>query len=369
MKKIMCLILILSTCFFGGCFNYNDIDKVIFATCVLVDTDQSGNPIIYVEGFKSDREVSPDAGSNQRLLFKGTGKTIFEVLRDIDMSSGYKVNYTNTKSILFTEKAASSNLYDFIDFFSRDQELLIRSYIAVFHGDPEKFMNISFKSQEFIGMYIYNLASNFSPSSRTIITTVNDFLNAVYSKSKTYVITMVHVKTESKEPKIELANGAIIKGSKMIDILSDQDGLGYNFLIDNIKGGSLEVTNPNSPDKYAALEILKSRTTTHIDYSGKNIKLKKIINIKLSLAEAQNCINLNRKTIEVLQNEAENNIKFYCMDLFNKYKIKNIDIFNIKNDIYKKYPKINIQDPIKQTSLDIEVNAKIEGSSIQTNFR
>jgi spore germination protein KC len=369
MKRILCSFLILSSCLLSGCFNYHDIDKVIFATAVIVDVNEVGNPVVYVEGFKSDRNVSSNGGKNQKVLFKGSKKTLFETLRDIAMSSSYKINYTNTRVILLTEKAAEKNMADFIDFLDRDKEFIIRSYLAVLKGDPEKFINTSFNEQEFIGMYIYNLTRNVSPSSRAIITTLNDFLNSIYSPSGTSIISMVQLKKDSPEAKIELSNGAIIKDFKMVDILDNREGLGYNFFIDNVKSGSLEVTNPDSTEKFLSLEIVKNRTNTNIYYNGNDIKIKKTINTSVSVAEAQNRINLNTITIDKIKKAAEDNIRESCYEIFNKYKGKNLDIFKINDNFYRKYPRANVSNPLEKSYLDLEVNVEVSGSSNKLNFR
>lgn len=369
MRRFLCLFLMICCFSLTGCFNYRDLDKVLFATSVIVDVDNNGNPIIYVEAFKPERTLQATAGSSQRILFRGSRKTIFETLRDIDMSSSYKLNYTQTRAIIFTEKAAEKSMCDFIDIFGRDQEFVIRSYIAVLKGNPEKFINTFLKEQEYIGVFINDLIHNVPASSRAVITTLNDFLNSIYTAEHTSVLTMLELKSDQPESKIELSNGAIIKDCKMIDNLKTQDGLGYNFLIDNINGGSLEITNPDSYSKYVSLEILKAKTKTKIYYEDGEINLKKIINVKTSIAETEDKININNKTINKLQQEAEKNIKDSCNNVFEKYKFKNIDIFQIHENFERKYPRIKVKNPIKHTHLDLDVNVDIEGSSTKSNFR
>ena len=92
MKKFLCCLLIICTSFLGGCFNYNDIDKVIFATACIIDVDNQGNPILYVEAFRPQKTVTSSSNSDQRILFRSSKKTMFETIRDINLSSNYKLN-------------------------------------------------------------------------------------------------------------------------------------------------------------------------------------------------------------------------------------------------------------------------------------
>lgn len=369
MKNFFCIFLLIATCFLSGCFNYNDIDKVTFATSIIVDTNSNKNAIIYVEAFKSEKSGGTSSGTGKKITFKSSGKTLFEALRNMNMSAGNKINFSQVKIIIFTQKAAESGLYDFVDFFGRDQEFMIRSNIAILRGDPEKFIKLNLNENKYIGLFIYDLIHNIPASSRAVITTLNDFLNKIYTKQSTAVITMLEQKKDQPEPKIEVINGAVIKKGKMVDIIDGQYGEEYNFLIDNIKGGSLEVTNPCSTNNFITLEIIKSKTKTKTYYENNRIFVKKIITVKTTIAGAQNCIDLNDTAREKIEQYAQKNIANACNRIFKTYKSKNLDIFNIDEDFERKYPKINMENPIKKSTLQVDVDVNLEGSSTKTNFR
>ncbi|KZL89821.1 Ger(x)C family spore germination protein [Clostridium magnum] len=368
MKKLFLYFIIFTTFLLNGCFNYKDIDKVLFVTSVIVDIDNNRSPVIYVEAFKPARGGKGESGKGERVLYKGTGKTIFEIVRDLNLSSSYKLNYTQNRGIIFTEKAARECLVDYIDFFDRDQELVVRSYLAIYKGDPQKLINAKLKEQEYIGLFIFDLIYNIPASSRGILLRLNDFLNQRYTKSKTSVVTMIAMKDDQTSSKIEVSAGAIIKNFKMVDTLPRTQAEGYNFLIDNIKRGTLEAGNPSAADKYITLEILKSKTDTKIYYDGDSIKVKKIINTKTSIADVQEKLNFTKENIEQLEKNAESNIKDACERLFDYYKGKDLDIFNVSDDFYRKYPRAKIDDVFNKSQLEVEAHVHVEGSSDKTNF-
>lgn len=369
MKKTLLYFIIFTTFLLNGCFNYKDIDKVLFVTSVIVDIDNNRSPVIYVEAFKPTRGGKGESGKGERVLYKGTGKTIFEVVRDLNLSSSYKLNYTQNRGVIFTEKAARECLADYIDFFDRDQELVVRAYLTIYKGDPQKLINAKLKEQEYIGLFIFDLIYNIPASSRGIILRLNDVLNQNYTKSKTSVVTMISMKDDGTSEKIEVSNGAIIKDLKMVDALDRRQALGYNFLTDNIKRGTLEAGNPSANGKYITLEILKSKTKTKINYDGESIKIKKIINTRTSIAEAQEKFKFTKENVRELEKNAESNIKDACEGIFNDYKGKDLDIFNVSDDFYRKYPKAKINDVFSKSQLEVEVHVYVEGSSDKTNFR
>lgn len=274
MKKFLCCLLIICTSFLGGCFNYNDIDKVIFATACIIDVDNQGNPILYVEAFRPQKTVTSSSNSDQRILFRSSKKTMFETIRDINLSSNYKLNYTQTMGIIFTQKAAEYGIKDFLDIFERDQEFVLRANIAVLKGCPDNFLNMKLKGQEYLGIFIHDLIRNIPSSSREVMTSFNDFLNEMHTRAKTSVIPIVQIKQEQLENRLEIGDGAIMVNYKMVDTLRRENALGYNFILDNIKAGSMEVTNPNVPSKYVSLEILKNSTRTKMHYDGEKLVVK-----------------------------------------------------------------------------------------------
>lgn len=368
MKKFFLYLIVFTNLLLSGCFNYRDIDKVLFVTSVIVDIDNAKMPVVYVEAFKPTRGGKGESGKGERITFKGSGKTLFEVVRNLNLSSSYKLNYTQNRGIVFTEKAAQTCLSDFIDFFDRDQELVVRADLTVFKGDPEKLINIKIKSQEYIGLFIHDLIYNISSSSRGIIFSLNDFLNKSYTKNNTTMLTMIALNEDKADPKIELSNGAIIKDFKMVDTLDIKQAEGYNFLINNIRGGTLEVANPSVNEKFVTLEILKSKTDTKISYNGDLINVKKIVYAKTSVGETQEKFLFNKESLKQLEKNAESNIKIACNRIFEEYKNKNLDIFNISDDFNRKYPKEKVEDVLAKSQLELEVHVSVEGSSDTTDF-
>lgn len=371
MKKFLLCFIILSTSFFSACFSYTDIDKIIFTTAVIVDIDNEGMPIVYEEAFKPSKGGGKSSsGKGSRILFKGTGKTLFETFRNINLSSSYKINYTQCRGIIFTEKAAEKGLDYYIDVFDRGQEFVIRSDIVIYKGDPEAIINAKLKEQDYLGLFIHDLISNTKVSSRGIILSLNDFLNKSYSKNNVCVVPMVELKKDQLEDKVAISNGAIVKNFKMVGSLKESQAESYNFLVDNIKGGTLEVTNPDCPDKFITLQILENKTETKLYYDGKTVSLKKIINTKAIITEAQKGLSFDQETIGELQKNAELNIKKFSTQLFEEYKTKGLDIFDVGDNFNRVYPHQEIDGNIMyKTEIQVEPHVFIEGSTDITSFR
>lgn len=368
-KKTLLIICIMIACFnMSGCFSYRDINRVLFVTTLMIDVDDGGNPIIYAEAFRGVKGGTPD-GMDERILFNGKGKTVFEAIRDMNSTSSYKLNYTQNQAVIFTQKAAEYGLENFIDLVDRDQELLIRPYIAIYPGNAQDLMKLKITQEKYIGFFITELIQNIGASPRAVVLTLNDYFIQRVNGDKTEVITMIDIPKDSLETKLQINGGAVIKDDKMVGTLETTEGLGYNFLRDTLSSGLLEVTNPCDINKFVTLEISASKTRTEIKYSDNIVHLKKKIKVKVDFGEAQKDIVFTQENITKIEERAEDNIKKACNVLFAKYKDDGIDIFEIRDKFYQKYPKINIPNIISKTELKVEVDVQIMNTGTTRNFK
>ncbi|MFT5873009.1 MAG: spore germination protein KC [Clostridium sp.] len=368
-KKILVVGLIIMNCFsMTSCFSYKDVNKLLFITAIIIDVDNYGNAVIYAEAFKGLRGSSPQ-GMDERILFNGIGKTMFEAFRNMNATSSYKLNYTQNKAIIFTQRAAELGLDNFIDMLDRDQELLIRPYISVYMGDPQKLIKLKIAQDKYIGLFVVQLIENIGSSSRAVKLSLNEFYNQRKIGDKANVITIIDISKDNLEPKLQVNGGAVIKDDKMVGVLAKEEGQGYNFLMNTILGGTLEITNPCDINKFVTLEIRKSKTKTEISYYDNIIHLKRKIKVKVDFGEAQKSIDLTKENIKKIQDKSAENIVEACNSVFNKYKGMGIDIFDIAEEFYRKYPNIKIDDIIDKTELKIEAEVEIMNIGDVNNFQ
>ncbi|MBU5591414.1 Ger(x)C family spore germination protein [Clostridium sp. MSJ-4] len=358
------LIFILLSSSLCGCFNYRDVNRVAFVTAILFDVDKDKNIIIYLEAFKPFRSASSASEKGQRLLFKGIGKTIFEASRNINLKSSFIINYTQNRALIFTKNAAEFGIDKYIDLLERDQEFLVRPYLYIYTGEPEELMNLKIEAEEYIGIFLNDLIQNVGVSSRAVNITLAEYLLKRTLPSKTTVLTTIDIDHEGLSKVIQINGGAIIKDDKLVEIMSRDQGQAYNFLNNTVKRGTLEITNPDEPDNYITLEILKSKTKSKIEFEGERIKLKKDIKIKVSIGEVQGELKVDSEKLSKIKENSEYNIAKYSKMVFEGFKNKNIDIFEVKQELSRKYPKIEIPDNYMYlTDIDINVEVFVEGSN------
>lgn len=369
MKKIISIIVcVVFTLEASGCFSYKDINKMLFVMCVIVDVDKDNRPVIYLEAFKPFRSSAQGSEKGQRVLLKGTGKSAYEALRDIHLATSYKLNYTQNKVLMFTTKAAKIGVDNWIDIFDRHQEFVIRPYFAITDESPMAMLKLIIAEQEYLGILIKDVIDNEGASTRAVRIALNEYLSRRLIGSETCVATLVGIKKDQPEQRPEISGGAILRDDKLIDTMPRSDGQGYNFLMNTLKTGSLEVSNPEAENNFISLNILRNYTKTDIEYNGTVIKLKKTINVKANIQEIEKRATLNETTRRKLEEKSKENILKACNRVFEKYKEMNLDIFQVTDLMERKYPKVKIDNPLKITQLEIKINENIEGSPDTQDF-
>lgn len=351
-----------------GCFNYKDIDNVLFVTTVVFDIDDDNNVITYLEVFQPIKSMVKGQQGQQRLVFRGTGKTAFEALNDINLHCSYELNFTQVKAYIYSEKAAKKGIKPFVDLVRRRIQFYLRPYVATFIGNVEELMKGGFKENEYVGFLLSQLIINTGASSRAVEIQYNDFLNKRINSDRSVVMTAIDIRSAQNKNSVELDGGAIFKNDKLIDKMDKSETEAYNFMIGKVSSGSMEVLNPETNRDFISLWILNSKTTTKGKFYGGKFHVKKIVNVKVAFLESQSPITYNKYMQKQIEQNAEKNIINNCNKIFNKYKEKNEDIFNVR-DVYENIYKKGSPDIIKNTVIDIEPHVQIERSGKASTFK
>lgn len=360
----------MALCFFicmallSGCFNYRDIDRAIFSTAMIIDVNEEGHVVLYSEVFHTYRSKENNSETGTRLIFSSTGKTLFEAVRNQNKTASNKINFEQNKVIIFTKRAAEYGIDHFIDFLNRDQELLLRQYILLFEGDPKELIQLTIKQEEYLGLYIYDLVRNEIVSKFYDIFQVYEYLNNRYIGNSIEVMGILKIKEEALEDDVSIEGAGILKDGKMIEKMEPEDANIYNGMMGQGTIRLIILPHPTIQGKNITLEILDCKIQSSVTYDNDKITLKKDIKFKVSFGESEYSIDLDDpKILKKIEKEAEEQTKKRYTEFFEKYKEKGLDIFRIQEMLSRKYPHIEIKDPIEITELKLVVDLDIEGSS------
>ena len=150
----------------------------------------------------------------------------------------------------------------------------------------------------------------------------------------------------------------------MVEKIDVENTLMYNMLMGGAKSGVLEATNPNSKSDFISLEILDSSVKDTLNYEDGKFKLIKEVNVDVDISEIQGNLVVDQSVLDYIVYNEEEYINGYMEYIFNKYKEKDLDIFDIKRLAEMYFPKEDIEDPLSIADLEVRTKLTIKGTGV-----
>lgn len=354
-----------------GCFNYRDLNRLFFTTVAIIDyNEETGDVLLYNENFKAYRGQGEKQGTEVKVIFKGKGRTAYTAFAAILQSASYEIEYSQIKAIVITERAARHGIADFVDGLLRDQKPTLRAFLFVYNGDPEELLAIRLPDEQFLGLFLDNLMVSQGKIAHISQMRFDKYLNLRRQGSGVAVIPRLKIETVASEKRLSTEGAAVFVNDKMVDNLNIFEVFAYNFVINEAKVGVLYAEHPEVKNKYISLKLLNSNPKVSVNYDGETVHLVKNIKIKATVIETQEPLKLsNHDIVKLVEKDMEERIGRDCIKLFEKFKEKGIDLYNVKLGFDKKYPHEDVENVLDITDVVTNVDVFIEGSNDTRDFK
>lgn len=366
-KASVLLSLLLIPLLLTGCFEYHDINKVTFPTSVIFDINELGEAIVYLDCIKPYRSTNDSSDKGRRIIYKGEGKTALEALSDINRVSSFKLDFSQTRAYIFTEKASRKGIKKFLDLINNNSEFSMKPSAFVYYGDVDELLKTVSTDEEYLGLFLNDLVGKEKYNPKAVRSNINYYLSNILMGSNTAVLTSIALKDNAIDKKIEIQGSSIFKNNVLVEKINVVNSLMYNIMMGNAKSGTLEITNPQSKEDFITLEILDSNIEDKLELQDGKYKLIKNISIDVSVSEVQGNLIVDSSALDYIKFNEEQYINGYTEYLFNKYKGKGLDIFDVERLVEMYYPKEGIEDPLSNTELEVNTNLIIKGTGVAKN--
>lgn len=365
MRKLISSIFCISFCIqLIGCFNYTEINKVNFATSIIFDTDENENTIVYLDCVRPYRSENESSDKGKRVMFQGEGSTALDAIRNINVQSDNKLNFSQVRAYIFTERVAEKGIDKYLDLINNNQQFGFKPYIFIYYGKMKELVEINENEEDYLGLYLDQIENNNKKNIKMISTNINEYITQNHTGNKTNLLSIIELKTDVKDKKYNLSGGVLMRNNKIYQRLEEHDTIMFNLLTKSSQDGTFTVQNPRDSSSLITLDLLNSKERTDVNLNGDKIILSKKIDIKVSIGEIQGKLNVNKYTLDLIKKNLEDDIRSELITFFDAYKDKGLDILNV--GVLTKQNKIDIgnKDIIKNTNLDLKVNVIIDGSSL-----
>lgn len=374
MKKIMVSLFILFC--LSGCWNYKELSEYSIVTGIAVDKKEDEYEVSVLISNAPKNSTDNSSSESQIVVYSGTGKSVFEALKDIGLISPKEL-YMNSFSIfVISEEVARDGVDSVVDFFlrysssrnkffvviSKDVEakntLKIMTHLTNF---PSQGISDNIKSTTDLQGTIAKMGFD-----KLISILLRDGINPVISSVQVIGDIEEGSKTENLEssaPKtyIKIGNLAIFKNDKLVDWANHDESLGINMINGDISEMFLTV---EYDDGYVVVDT--TSFSPEIKTNVKNNKPHVEINLKgeARILEVKGDIDLQKdKVIDELQKKCNELIKGNVKKALNLAIKNESDIFGFglkfKQNHYNYFKNVKNDWDEKLDEIDFKINSKL----------
>ena len=363
MKKI--IILIISLIFLCTGCTYSEINDLAIANSVGIDYEDGIYTItLQIMDLNTESNRSSNIDENT-LMYVGKGNSIPTAIRNISLKYPNTVYLGHLELMVIGKGMVEYNIEKTFDYFMRSPEARSETYLLI---------STKYKANDILDT---NNENKESFPTRDIITTIenstkrNGRINEVSMEDfiatnlKKGIDPIVPVIKESKNPNKDFKNTKIIgmsvfKNNKLIDILDDKAIIAYNIINNNYQD---IIINTKYKDDKASIILINPKNNFKVKVNANELNIYININTDAYLVDGNNIELTDDKTLKILEDSLNTELKKYVDSLISFSKISKTDILGVKNKIYKfytnKYDLYKDSNVYESANIIVNTNAKL----------
>jgi spore germination protein KC len=333
-KKYLILFLLLTLVIVVGCGNKREISELALVMAVGLDKAKDGKVEVTIQVARPaearGQTGAPSGNTGDPIwAVSAEGETIFEAIRNIGAFSTRRVFWAHNFAIVINENLAKDGIQDILDFFTRNPELRMRTWIIV-TPDPAKEVVSTLTGLEVIPgeaidkLFRYSQITSVSPKSELI-----DVQSAYLSESTEPVIARVKLVSRgvsNKKPgqsgafkQIQLSGAGIFKDDKLVGTLSSEETKGLIPFIEKVESGVIVLKCPRDESKSLSIEIKNQRFAVIPMYKDNKASFKVNLKMNTNVVEADCPFSIkDHQQVNELEKQLAEYVKNNITEVINK---------------------------------------------------
>ncbi len=328
-----------------GCWSSKELVEYGFIMGVSFDENENEEIEFYAQIYSPAETIGGTSGSETPFYtnINLEGKSVFETARDIPLHLGRKAQWSHMRVLLIGEDFAKAhNIGDVLEFFYRDHETRLMSYVIITNGKASDYWEMKPFIERTISQELRTILDN--STNFTGKSTKSKLLNVAInlsSKSKTTLIP--YIKKATNDSLTPVATGAaVLQEGKMVNYVDPADLETLNMLNDEYKGGIINFPCMNNEIEHLkeALEVysLETKLSPQLNQESLFINITTKINGSLgelqcsSVTTADELKNLEKHIAESIQADMNNVIRYL--------QENELDVLGIADKLYQQKPQL-----------------------------
>jgi spore germination protein KC len=265
MRVISLILVILLVFSLTGCWNAREINELALVLSVALDKTDDGFKVTAQMAKPETYSKTPSGGGGGAekekpfWIITGTGKTIFNAVRNMASISSRRIVWSHIKVIIIGEELAKNDIQEIFDFFSRNAELRFRTWIAVTPGEAGKILEIVPIMEKDPSLNIEKITEKTNLIGSACGIMLKDFLEDYMDPYLNPVTSRIVLTEQDSKPTVKLEGGTVFNDNKMVGWLQENETRGFLW-IENKIDGSIRAVNCPYDGLLVTLEIKSGKT-------------------------------------------------------------------------------------------------------------
>jgi spore germination protein KC len=384
-KHLFLLICLTLTTLLNGCVGKREINELALVMAVGLDKGKDGKIVVSVQIARpadARGQTGAPAGNTGDPIWssKAEGDTIFEAIRNLSTFSTRRIFWAHNFIIIINEDLAREGVRDIIDFFTRNTELRMRTWVVVTPNKASNIISTMTGLEVISGEAMDKLFRYSNISAQAPQTQMLDLQSAYLSESSEPVLARVKLinrGVSNKKPgqqgginQVELAGTGVFKEDKLIGILSAKETRGLLPFIEKVNSGVLAVSCPKDPENKVSVELKHYKFKVTPSYRGGRPNFHVQLVAKFSMVEAgcpvslqnRSQIRLLEKTVAKILDDEINNVVSRAQTDFKSDILELGKVFNNKYPTEWKHIRDDWEEEFENATVMTDVSVKIEDS-------
>jgi spore germination protein KC len=272
---ILILLLLLFSLSSTGCLGKREINDLALVMAVGIDKGKKPGTVMVTAQIARPADArgqtgAPSGGTGEPIWSAtAEGKSVFEAIRNLGRYSSRRVFWAHNFIIIIGADMAKQGIGEIIDFFTRNHELRMRTWVVVTPGKASQLVSTQTGLEVIPGEAMDNLfrySEIVSSAPRSDMRT----LQAAYLSDSTHP-TLAKVQLKSREisnkkpgqfgsiKQVELAGAAVFNKDKMVGWLSPEETRGMLWFTEKVESGVIAIPCPDNRKKNATLEMKQQK--------------------------------------------------------------------------------------------------------------
>ncbi|ADL08914.1 Ger(x)C family spore germination protein [Thermosediminibacter oceani] len=371
LKKIFLItVAVLSIFYTTGCWDMIDIDRRFFVGKIGVDRAEDGEQMLVSFSFAIVRKIAGGQGGSQGggggspiVSVSTVADSIHAAARQVAMRLSRRLFFEHTRVILIGEELARDGIEEIVNFLERNSEINRRSRVIVVRGKAKDVMNFKNEIEVLPALYISNIFENQDICGRFVQVDVDEFMKEVHSMHGNALLPRL---TPGKTD-VKIGGAAVIKKYKLVGWLEENETLGANFVLEEIRGADIMIDIQGY--KYPVVfTVIHNKTAKELLEAGDYPKFRVKLEVKGEIAETPDQIELDPEKLKIIEKMLEERINQLVLASIKKLQQEyQVDLLGFgeylskyKPEVWEEYEK-DWENIFPEAEINVETKVKIGG--------